>query len=142
MSPDDSDRDLRLWPGVLLAALLVLLRYVMPAVVPATALFIAPVGGMLLGLSIVLWWLLASRAPGSERWMALGAIVAGAVVTPFLLHPTVAQNAGGLLFPLYAVPLLGLTLVAWALVSRGWSEDGRRVSLLVAVVLVLSLIHI
>ncbi len=136
MSSDSSNRDLRLWPGVVLAGLLVLLRYLLPRLVPATALFVAPIAGMVLGVLILLWWLLASRAPASERWMALGAIVAGVVATTLLLHPTIAQSAGGQLFPLYAVPLLGLALVVWAWVSRGWSEGARRVSLPAAVVVV------
>lgn len=136
MNSDPLDRELRLWPGVVLAGLLILLRYVAVVVAPGTALFLAPVAGLVLGLLIVVWWLLASRAPAVERWIALGAIVVGAAVTPFLLHPSVAESAGGLLFPIYALPILGLVLVAWALVSRGWSAGRRKLSLIAAIVAV------
>ncbi len=136
MSPDTSTRDLRLWPGVVLAVLLIALRYLLPVLAPVTAPFIAPIAGMVPSLLILLWWLLASRAPASERFLALGAILAGLVVAPFLLHETVAESAGGMLFLLYALPLLGLVLVGWAVVSQRWPDGRRRASLVAAIAVV------
>ncbi len=136
MSPDTSTRDLRLWPGVVLAVLLIALRYLLPVLAPVTALFIAPIAGMVLSLLILLWWVLASRAPASERLIALVAVVGGLAVTPLLLHPSVAQSAGGLLFLLYALPLLGLVFVGWALLSQGWPDTRRRASLVAAIAVV------
>ena len=133
MTSDALTRDLRLWPGVALAALLVLVRYVLVIFVPSTALFAAPVAGLVLGLLILLWWMFASRAPWSERWLVLGAIAVFATVTRFLLHESVAQSAGGMLYMIYVVPLIAVALVAWAALSRGWKDGPRRLALVAAV---------
>jgi len=53
---------IRLWPGVALAVLLVLVRFVLPVVFP-TMFLQAVLGSLLFALLIVLWWLCFSRAP-------------------------------------------------------------------------------
>src|SRR5882757_6964767 len=64
-------KPLRLWPGVVAALLLLLVRFVVPVVVPETLMF-GVLGGLVGALAIVVWWLFFSRAPWTER---VGAIV-------------------------------------------------------------------
>src|SRR5262249_57355182 len=72
-------KPLRLWPGVVVAAIVIVVGYLTPIVVPAQALlmFFAPIIGALL---ILLWWLLFSRARWYERVGAIGIIAAAAVL--------------------------------------------------------------
>src|SRR3989454_6934983 len=73
-------KPLRLWPGVVIAILLCLVRFVVPVVVPDATLvgvLAVPIGV----LAIVLWWVFFSRAPWSERLGAVGLIVAALFAT-------------------------------------------------------------
>ena len=56
---------LRVWPGVVAGVLLLLLRYVVPIVIPEAAM-VAMMGGFAGALAILVWWLFFSRAPWSE----------------------------------------------------------------------------
>ena len=64
-----TQRSLRLWPGIVLAAVLVLLRYVLPPIVGEAELFGFPlvivgiIGGVASAAAIAIWWLFFSRAP-------------------------------------------------------------------------------
>ena len=60
---------LRLWPGVVAAMLLLLVRFGVPLVAPGFEGFrVAFLGGLLGALAIFVWWAFFSRAPRSERW--------------------------------------------------------------------------
>ena len=63
-------KPLRLVPGVALAALLILIRFVPPLVHPEGGL-VAILGSVDVAAMILLWWLFFSRAPWSERIGAL-----------------------------------------------------------------------
>ena len=54
-------RPLRLWPGVVAAGLLCLIRFVSPLIFPEVGAF-AIIGGIVGALAIVVWWLFFSRA--------------------------------------------------------------------------------
>ena len=60
------EKRLRMWPGVVIVALIVLVRYVIPFFIPE-----ADFSGVLVGVAgaalILVWWLFFSRAPWSER---------------------------------------------------------------------------
>jgi outer membrane protein assembly factor BamB len=64
-------KPLRVWPGVVIVILALLLRYVVPIVAPG-ALFYGVIGQVIGALAILVWWLFFSRAPWVER---LGAVV-------------------------------------------------------------------
>ena len=66
-------KPLRLWPGVVAAVLIVLLRFVVPLFVPDAAV-IGVMGALAGSMIILLWWVFFSRANWSER---VGAIVSG-----------------------------------------------------------------
>jgi outer membrane protein assembly factor BamB len=109
---------LRLWPGVLIAAVVVLARYVVPLFVPdATAIgMLVAAAGLLL---LVVWWLFLSRAPWLDRVAAVVLIALAMAATFPLLHESIATGMMGLMFFIYAIPpVLTVAFVAWAVAAR------------------------
>ena len=127
-------KPLRLWPGVVLAGLLVLVRFGLPLVEPEQSM-IAVLGGLAAALGIVLWWGLFSRAPWPERLGALGLMVVAVAATPLVLHESIATGAMGMLFYLYAIPTLALALVAWAVATRRLADGPRRAAMVATLLL-------
>lgn len=127
-------KPLRLWPGVVAVALMWLLRYIVPIIIPDAAMF-AIFGGLGLGLVVVVWWLFFSRAPWIERVGALVLMVVALAVTKRFVHPSIAGGMQGMLLFVYAVPVLCLALVAGAVVSRGLSTGPRRATIMGAILL-------
>ena len=128
-----SQKILRVWPGVI-AALVLCLLWIVPFVIPDSAM-IPMMGGLACGLAIIVWWLFFSRAPWGER---IGAIVFAAValvVTKRLVHVSLAGGGMGMLLYIYAVPVLSLAVVFWAVASRylSLSNGPRRASLAVII---------
>ena len=112
-----AERRLRLWPGIVLIALMWLVSRGMAWVRPGTmeqfmALFLAP---MVAAGLITLWWLFFSRLRWWDRLLAPLAFVATAAAASFLYHPTFF-GMGSLII---ALPVV---LTAWV----GWL--GRLVS--------------
>jgi outer membrane protein assembly factor BamB len=96
---------------------------------------VALLGGLGAALVILLWWLLFSRAPWSERLGAVALGVVGLAGTSRLVHESVATAGMGMLFYVYAIPILALVLVAWAVASRGMGTGARRISLVATLLL-------
>ncbi len=125
-------KPLRLWPGVVAAALQWLIWLVMPAFFPQWG-GEAIIGGLLLGLVIVVWWLFFSRARWAERLGALALIIAAVAVTSRLVHESIANGMMGFMVYIYAIPAVTLALVVWAVASRGLTGGLRYASLLASV---------
>jgi len=121
-----------LWPGVVAALLLAPVRFGVPIVAPGFEGYrVAFIGGFLGELAIVVWWLFLSRAPRSERWGAMILIVVALVATWQINHESM-----GLMWCLgYAVPVLTLALVAWAVASRRLADGARRATLVATILL-------
>ena len=127
-------KPLRLWPGVLVVALQWLIMFGVPIVFPqygGTAI----IGGFAGGLLVLLWWLFFSRAPWLERLAAIVLMVAAAAVTKRFVHESIATGMMGFMVYVYAIPLLSLALVVWAVTSRGLANAPRRASMVTAVAL-------
>src|SRR4029453_7539838 len=106
-------KSLRLWPGVAAAVLLVLFGFVLIVVPEATMLGLLGMLGCV--LACVVWWVVLSRAPWSERLGAIALMIAALAGTRlFLLHESVAKGNMGFQFFGYAVPVLSLAFVVWA----------------------------
>src|ERR1039457_6343343 len=118
-------KPLRLWPGVVIVILQWLVRFAVPAVVPEAALF-GLLGELVGGLAIVLWWLFLSRAPWSARLGAVGLMI---------IVVSIPTGAQGMLFPILAIPILSLALVAWAVATRRLPDGPRRVSMVATILL-------
>ena len=127
-------RPLRLWPGVVIATLLVLVGYVVPIFMPAYAGLgmIAAAGCALL---VILWWVLFSRARWYERVGAIVLIVAAALAEQYVVHASIAGGAMGNLFWILTVPTLSVALVLWAAVSRRLAAGPRTAAVVAAILL-------
>ncbi len=110
-------KPLRLLPGIIIVILQWLVRFGLPVVVPG-ALLIGVFGGVVGGLAVVVWWVFFSRAPLAEKLGAIALMIAALLATPYILHESIATAGMGMLFYIYAIPILSIAFVAWAVVSR------------------------
>ena len=127
-------KSLRLWPGVVIVVVQWLSRFVVPIVVPEAVAF-GVIGGLLGGLAIVVWWAFFSRAPRSERWGAVVLMIVALAATPHILHQSMATGAMGMAFPIYAIPVLSLAFVVWAVASRHLADGPRRAAMVATILL-------
>jgi len=127
-------KPLRVWPGVAVAVLIIATRYVIPIIVPDAFLF-GLISGTAGALVIVLWWLLFSRALWYERLGAIILAVVGLLATSRVVDKSIATGAMGMLLPIYAIPALGLALVAGAVIGRRFPDWPRRASMVIAILL-------
>jgi outer membrane protein assembly factor BamB len=125
-------KPLRLWPGVVAVVLLFLARFGLKAVVPGFQGFVLGAQGGLIGaVAVVLWWVFLSRAAWAERLGAVVVMVVSLAATWSLRHETM----GPFWFFLYAIPILCLAFVAWAVASRRLLDGLRRATMVATVVL-------
>ena len=127
-------KPLRLWPGVVAAVLLILVRFIVPIVAPDVGPF-GVIGAVVCGLAIVVWWAFFSQAPRSERLGAIVLMIVALFATSRIVHPSIANGLMGMLLPLFAIPVLSLALVAWAVASRRLSGGPRRASMVGTILL-------
>jgi hypothetical protein len=128
-----SGTPLRLWPGVLGAALLLLA--VLVAVAVTEVLPFAMMAAVVAGLLIVAWWLFWSRVPWPDRLGAVVLMVVAAAATRRLLHPSMAGAGMGMLFYFLVIPGLGLALVAGAALGSRLGILPRRASMAALILL-------
>ena len=127
-------KPLRLWPGVVIVMLQWVVRFGVPIVAPE-ALEFAVLGGFLGGLAIVVWWAFLSRAPRFERWSAVVLMIVALGATSRLLHESIATGMMGMMFVVFAIPVLSLAFVVCAVDSRGLSERYRRATMVATILL-------
>jgi outer membrane protein assembly factor BamB len=127
-------KPLRIWPGVIAAVLLLVLRFGVPLVLPDAGLF-SFLGALVCAFAIILWWVFFSRAAWSERLGAILLMAAALLGTSRIIDVSIRTGAMGMLFPILAIPVLSLALVAWAVASRRLSNRLRRASMIVTIVL-------
>jgi outer membrane protein assembly factor BamB len=134
-------RPLRLWPGIVLAALLLLVRFIIPFIAPESLILGIPtpvlgiLAGLLLGLAIVGWWLFFSRAPWLERLGVVALMILAMVVMSRIIHVSILTGAMGMLYPALAIPVLMLAFVAAVAITRKLETRTRRAIIAVVIVL-------
>lgn len=134
-------KPLRLWPGIALAALVVLVRFVAP-LFPDGAM-IGLLGSVAGGALILVWWLLFSRAPWVERLGAVVLMVAAVFAAYFVVHASIRGGMMGNMLPIIlAIPALPVALVAWAVATRRLSTGPRRATLVATILAVCGLFAI
>lgn len=125
---------LRLWPGVLFAILILILRYGIPLVVSGTVIY--GIFGSLIGsLAILVWWAFFSRVQKFDRWSAIILMIIVVIITPHFLHASIATGAQGSMFYLFAIPILAVAFVLWAVITRKFSIAIRRASMVATIIL-------
>ncbi len=133
---DESTRQnpLRLWPGVIGVSLLWVVRFGVPIVVPEAIAF-GVIGGLVGGLAIVVWWAFFSRASRSDRWGAVVLMIVALVVTSQIVHESIATAMMGMMFIVYAIPVLSLPFVVWAVTTRNFPDRPRRTAMVATILL-------
>jgi outer membrane protein assembly factor BamB len=129
-----ASKPVRLWPGVVIVILQWLLRFGVPVVVSEAKPF-GMIAGFAGGLAIVLWWLVLSRTPWSERLGAIILMIVALFATSRIVHESIATGAMGMLLLLLAIPVLSLALVAWAAATRHLSDGPRRAAMVATILL-------
>ena len=138
-TPPDSSKPLRLRAGIVIATLLVLVRYVVPLIAGDADIFEFPVmlvslmGGMALAAALVLWWLFFSRAPWLDRVGALLVMAAGVAALKVFADRSIAEGAQGMLGYVLAIPTAAVGLAVGAAAGRGLSAGGRRAVLALSI---------
>ena len=127
-------KPLRLWPGVVAVMLQWLAWFVVPIFIPEAMIY-GVFGGLVGGLAVVVWWVFFSRAPWLERGSAVILMIVALFATSRLLHESVATAGMGMLFFIYAIPVLSLAFVVWAVASRHLSDGPRRVTMVATILL-------
>lgn len=124
-----------MWPGVV-AAIVQCLLWLIPFVFRDAAL-VTMLGGAACALIVLVWWLFFSRAPWMERVGAIVLAVVALIATKRVVHESIAGGGQGFLLYVYAIPVVSLALVVWAVTSRylSLSSGPRRVSLVAAILL-------
>lgn len=131
-----SQRPLRLWPGVVLVALQLLLWFVVPRLVSEELAMYSLFGGIICGLLLVVWWLFFSRAPWLERIGIIVLIVVAVMATKRVVHPSIAGGMMGMMLPILSIPFLCFAVVAAvAVANRRLGTWPRRALLVVAIML-------
>jgi outer membrane protein assembly factor BamB len=139
MNPTDAAepkprRPLRLWPGVALAILLLVLRYIVPVAVD-DGVAIGLLGAVACSLLIALWWLFASRAPWAERLGVLALMAATIVALRPLMDRSIQTGAMGMLFYFLAIPTMAAAFVAGVAATRTRPDGVRRIAAAAAIVI-------
>ncbi len=131
-----SHKPLRTWPALLLAAVMVLCRYVPPFIEGASSQYwFVPIFFPMIGSALILiWWLAASRASGKEKLLGLLGLIAGTAIVVAASHPSMR----GLLTSYFTLPLGMVGLAVSAHLFRNQSPPRRLKSILLGLMLALS----
>ena len=125
---------LRLWPGVVVAVIVLLVRVVIPAVVPDIGTY-GVLAGLAGGAAILVWWLLFSRAPWVERIGIIALMALALFATSFVVHESIANGFMGMMLLVFGGPFVALALVAGAVAGRNASPVRRRATIAAAILL-------
>jgi outer membrane protein assembly factor BamB len=127
---------LRLIPGIVIAILLVLIRYFTPAFSQNDTITVSSIfGGLICSVAILVWWVFFSRAPLIERLVAPVLMIVALLVTPKFLHVSIATAMMGMMFYFFAIPVIGLAIVAWAVATKRVPNRLRFPTMVVAILL-------
>lgn len=126
---------LRLWPGVAAVALLWLGRIGLKLAIPGFDGFKwGMMTAVLFSGVILLWWVFFSRAHWVERLGGVVLLGGTLAATTQLTH----ESMGPLWLLGYAIPVLALAFVLWAVLTRDLPDTTRRLALVATVVVACS----
>ena len=117
---------LRVWPGVVAVVLQWVFRFGVKELFPGIQGFgYAVIGSLIFFLVIIAWWAFFSRARWRERLGALALIAAAIPATWFLRHESMWLQW----LLAYAVPVLSLAFVTWAVATRRLPDKVRHATM-------------
>jgi outer membrane protein assembly factor BamB len=119
---------------VVAAALVLLIRFVVPVAFPEADLY-GVIGGIVGAMAVFAWWLFFSRAAWLDRLGAIALMVAGVAAVSRVVHPSIAGGMMGMMLPLYSIPVLSIALAAALVASRNLSNARRRAAMAVCILL-------
>ncbi|HYK21599.1 MAG TPA: PQQ-binding-like beta-propeller repeat protein, partial [Pyrinomonadaceae bacterium] len=123
---------LRVWPGIVAVVLQWTFRFGVKALVPGIQGFgYAVMGSLFFALVIIAWWAFFSRGRRWERLAALALMALALGATWLLKHDSMWLPW---LFA-YAIPVLSLAFVTWAVVTRRLSDRVRRVTMVATILI-------
>src|SRR6185503_7550390 len=128
----DPQKLLRVWPGIVAVVLQWVFRFGVKELFPGIQGFgYAVLGALSFFLVIVVWWAFFSRARWKERVGALALMVASVFGIWFLKHETMWLQW---LFA-YAVPVLSLAFVTWAVATRRLPNQIRHATMIATILI-------
>lgn len=125
---------LRLWPALVLVALLWAAILIPPRVAPDEMLLVilgAVWGPMVVTAGIAAWWMFASRIPWSQRWLGLLSFAGIGLVACLALHPSMAP----FVIIVFALPMLLTSWVGWLALTPFLNWTARIGGLLIVFLL-------
>ncbi|HKR10622.1 MAG TPA: PQQ-binding-like beta-propeller repeat protein [Pyrinomonadaceae bacterium] len=126
----DPQNLLRLWPGVAAVVLQWIFRFGVKELFPGiTGFGYAVMGSLACAAIFLLWWMFFSRARWRERFGALAVIAVAIAASWFLKHES--MSLAWLLA--YAVPVLCLAFVIWAVATRRLPDNLRHATMVASI---------
>ena len=137
MNSESFRKPLRMWPALLLAAIIVLCRYVPRFIEGASSQFwFVPIFFPMLGSALILiWWLAGSRATGREKLIGSLGMIAAMTVIVLLSHASMR----GLITTYLTLPLAMVGFALGAFFNRSASPKQRVTGTLLGAVLAMSI---
>jgi hypothetical protein len=127
-----TSRKLRLWPGIIIVALLFISRFGVKAVIPGIEGFgKGMMGSFGFVIIFLLWWAFFSRAAWLERFSAIGLFAVAIGGTWLLRH----ESMWILWLVGYAIPWLCLAFITWAVATRRLPDRVRRLTMVATILL-------
>jgi outer membrane protein assembly factor BamB len=120
------------WPGVIIVVLLWIARFGVKAVIPGIEGFgLAVMSSLAFTVLLIIWWAFFSRAKRLERLAALALVVAGLGIAWLLRHESMWVPW----LIAYALPVLSLAFVAWAVLTRNLPNRLRHATMVATILI-------
>ncbi len=128
ISEKNTNRPIRIKPAIILASITFIAGFILPPIVPELLIYCI-IAAILSSLGILIWWLYFSRIALTERLGALILAVAVVYGTKLLIDKSIATANMGMMFPIYAIPVIAVAMVLWAVFTRNQPQGWKRVTL-------------
>lgn len=137
MASPTPQKPLRLRLGVIAALLYLFVRFALPPFVPDGEV-IGMLGSVVAAVVILVWWMFFSRAAWIERAGSLVVMAIAVMLTWRIVDKSIAGGMMGAMLPMYAIPVMSVALVAWAVATARLSTPVRRVAMVAVIMLACS----
>ncbi|HBE01525.1 MAG TPA: hypothetical protein DC049_03485 [Spirochaetia bacterium] len=125
---------LRLLPGMVIVILQWIIGFIVPLIIPET-LVAGVFAGMLGGLAVIIWWIFFSRAKNIDRFGPVILIFISLYAASRFLHESIKTGNMGLMFIIYAIPVMSIAFVIAVLIGSFFSSTPRRVIAAVSIII-------